>query len=319
MLTRIVTAVVFSAGVMIPGAANATSPMSDGDVSVDTGEGGHRGATVTIGAENTTTQPGSSDDAAGPTTSASQRTCTYLGVEIDCTSSKGVWSEERQCFVQRMPGEVTEENPFQGHTDGSVYRCATPGSAGGGLMGVGPGSMYLFWAPAPGDAGAPALVDPVTLAERAVERMELAAPRIGMTPMTPGAPLLVGMDAWLWIDNEGPRAFGPITRSASAGTTTVTATAKVAKVVWEMGDGGTVTCLNAGTPWRPALGIGPSPTCGYRYESPSTEQRDRTFTVRATAHWRVDWEGAGQSGRILFSMSSTRDQEVRELQVLQTS
>jgi hypothetical protein len=41
--------------------------------------------------------------------------------------------------------------------------------------------------------------------------------------------------------------------------------------------------------------------------------------VRATAYWRVDWTGAGQSGHILFSMSSSRDQEVRELQVLQTS
>jgi hypothetical protein len=281
------------------------------------GDGG--GATVTIDAENSTSRPGSTDEPAGSTTSASQRTCTYLGEEIDCTSSKGIWSQERQCFVQRMPGEVTEENPYEGHTDGAVYRCATPGSAGGGLFGVGPGSMYLFWAPAPGEAGAPSLVDPVTLAERAVQRMELVAPRIGMTPMTPGAPLLVGMDAWLWIDNEGPRAFGPITRSASAGPTTVTATAKVTKVVWDMGDGSRVTCRNAGTPWRPALGTGASPTCGYRYESASTGERDGSFTVRATAHWRVDWTGAGQSGRIVFTMSSSRDQEVRELQVLQTS
>jgi hypothetical protein len=239
-------------------------------------------------------------------------------VEIDCTSHRGVWSQERQCFVQRMPGEVSPENPFEGHTDGAVYRCSTPGSTGGGMFGVGPGSMYLFWAPAPGQSGAPTLVDPVALAERAVERMELVAPRIGMTPMTPGAPLLVGMDAWLWIDNDGPHAFGPITRSATAGPTTVSATATVTKVVWDMGDGSTVTCRSAGTPWRPALGTGPSPSCGYRYESASAGERDGSFTVRATAHWRVDWTGAGQAGRIQFTMSSARDQEVRELQVLQT-
>jgi hypothetical protein len=281
--------------------------------------GGHSGATVTVDAENTTSQAGSTDAAAASATSASSRTCTYLGEEIDCTSSKGVWSQERQCFVQRMPGEVTPESPYEGHTDGAVYRCSTPGSAGGGLFGVGPGSMYLFWAPAPGDAGAPALVDPVTLAERAVERMALVAPRIGMTPMAPGAPLLVGMDAWLWIDNQGPRAFGPITRSASAGPTTVTATAKVTKVVWDMGDGTRVTCRGAGTPWTPQRGTGPSPTCGHRYQRPSSGEPGGTFTVRATAHWEVDWTGAGQSGAIAFTLTGSRDLEVTELQVLQTS
>ena len=98
----------------------------------------------------------------------------------------------------------------------------------------------------------------------------------------------------------------------------MTATAKVTKVVWEMGDGSRVTCRNPGTEWTPRQGSGPSPTCGHRYQTPSTGTRSGTFTVRATTHWRVDWTGAGQAGQIRFTLSRARDVEVTELQVLQT-
>ena len=93
--------------------------------------------------------------------------------------------------------------------------------------------------------------------------MDLVAPAIGMTPLKAGAPLLVGMDAWLWVDNAGDNAYGPITRTATAGPVSVTATARVARVVWDLGDGTRLTCRSAGTPWSPAKGTGASPTCGH--------------------------------------------------------
>ncbi|MGB7982387.1 MAG: hypothetical protein WCF36_16530 [Candidatus Nanopelagicales bacterium] len=156
------------------------------------------------------------------------------------------------------------------------------------------------------------------LAEEAVERMRLVAPRIGMTPMTPGAPLLVGLDAWLWVDNDGPASFGPITRTATAGSVSVRATAEVSKVVWDLGDGSTVTCRNAGTPWSADRGTGPSPTCGHRYLRASVGEPGGVFDVRATTYWRVNWSGAGQSGEISFTLANERQQEVTEVQVLQT-
>lgn len=318
MLTRAMGAV---SGLTLVCLLSLASPvLADDLVDVQRGVNGSGSADVVLNPKEPGTPGGASTGA--PTTDAGSkssgaRSCTYLGEEIDCTSSRGVWSQERQCFVQRMPGDVTEETPFQGHTDGAVYRCSTPGSAGGGLMGVGPGSSYLFWAPTSG-AGTPELVDPVTLAEEAIERMSLAAPRIGMTPLDRSAPLLVGMDAWLWVDNDGPRGYGPISRTATAGSTSVTARAKVTHVVWDMGDGTRVTCRNPGTQWSPELGTGPSPTCGHRYTTPSTTEPGGTFRVRATAHWRVDWTGAGQSGLITFTLSGDRELEVTELQVLQT-
>jgi YD repeat-containing protein len=140
-----------------------------------------------------------------------------------------------------------------------------------------------------------------------------------MTPLTVGAPLLVGMDAWLWVDNAGQHGYGPITRTATAGPVSVTATARVTKVVWDLGDGSRLTCRNAGTPWSPDKGSGPSPTCGHRYLTPSTAEPDGSFTVRATAHWQVEWTGAGQAGEITFTMDGERQQPVTEVQVLQTN
>ena len=248
-------------------------------------------------------------------TSGQQRTCTHAGEEIHCTSDLGVWSQDRQCFVQRVSPEPPMDHPiWEGRDEGTIYQCSPAGAAFSAGTGIG----FWFWAPSAGSAGAPILVDPVSLAEKAVERMELAAPEIGMTPMSAGAPLLVGMDAWLWVDNAGPRGFGPITRTATAGPTSVTATAEVAKVVWDMGDGTRITCRSAGIPWSPAKGTGASPSCGHRYLTPSTQRDDGTFKVRATTYWQVDWSGAGQSGRITFTMSGERQQPVTEVQVLQT-
>jgi hypothetical protein len=161
------------------------------------------------------------------------------------------------------------------------------------------------------------LVDPIELAERAVDRMALRAPQVAATPLDPDAPLLVGMHAWFWLEQDEARDIGPIERTVTAGPVSVTARARVTRVVWQTGDGATVACRGAGTPWRPALGSGPSPTCGHRYAQASIDEPGGTYQVRATTHWRVDWSGAGQSGELTFTMSGTRPLRVTELQVLQ--
>ena len=302
------------------GTSPASADTSGGAVDLDFGMQGSNSATVDVTAENATTESGNpTAGGAGSTqvgaTSGQQRTCTHAGEEIECTSDLGVWSQDRQCFVQRVSPEPPMDHPiWEGRDEGTIYQC----SPAGATFSAGTGIGFWFWAPSAGSAGAPILVDPVSLAEKAVERMELAAPKIGMTPMSAGAPLLVGMDAWLWIDNAGSRGFGPITRTATAGPTSVTATAEVAKVVWDMGDGTRITCRSAGIPWSPAKGTGASPSCGHRYLTPSTQRDDGTFKVRATTYWQVDWSGAGQSGRITFTMSGERQQPVTEVQVLQT-
>ncbi|WP_237301582.1 MULTISPECIES: ATP/GTP-binding protein [unclassified Streptomyces] len=201
-----------------------------------------------------------------------------------------------------------EELPVQ-PPDGSSL--TTPGTAG-----------TLYCAPPfpfVGDADVPAgeqppQVNPLELAQQAVDKMLLRGPDIGITP-EPGGRGVVGMPVYMWT-HTGATTYGPNTASASAGGITVTATAKVQKIVWEMGDGHTVTCRSAGTPYKASYGKTPSPDCGYRYEQASTSRTGGTYHVTATSTWAVDWEGGGASGQFTEVRDSAVDIEVAEVQVL---
>ncbi|MGO0577712.1 hypothetical protein [Ornithinimicrobium panacihumi] len=104
--------------------------------------------------------------------------------------------------------------------------------------------------------------------------------------------------------------MGPITQSASAGGYTVTATGRVERFVWDMGDGTTVVCTTPGTPYEDRFGDMDSPDCGHRY----TEQGHHP--VSATSYWVITWAGMGQSGTI--EMDLVRDGQIvmGEAQVL---
>ena len=102
----------------------------------------------------------------------------------------------------------------------------------------------------------------------------------------------------------------PITASASDSGLTVTITAKAERIVWNMGDGRTVTCISAGTPFRTGDGGRESPTCGHTYT------RQGTYTVRATTYWVVTWAGIGQSGTIPLNFTDTTTITMGEAQVL---
>ncbi|MEU7031467.1 ATP/GTP-binding protein [Streptomyces sp. NPDC046275] len=163
----------------------------------------------------------------------------------------------------------------------------------------------------PGGPAAPA-IDPEVLAQRAVDQMVLRGPQIGITPK-PGGMGLVGMPVYLWTQT-GPETYGPNVASASAGGITVTATAKVARIVWQMGDGKTVTCTTPGTPYQASFGARPSPDCGYRYTKASTAG---SYHVVATSTWAIDWQASsGQGGQLTQTRQSSVDIRVGELQAV---
>ncbi|MFJ5057715.1 ATP/GTP-binding protein, partial [Streptomyces cyaneofuscatus] len=105
--------------------------------------------------------------------------------------------------------------------------------------------------------------------------------------------------------------YGPNTSSASAGGVTVTATAKVSRIVWSMGDGKSVTCTTPGTPYHAKYGLKPSPDCGHRYTKPS-----KKYHVTATSTWVIDWAGGGQTGQLTEVRDSSVDIAVGEVQVV---
>jgi len=130
------------------------------------------------------------------------------------------------------------------------------------------------------------------LAQRAVEMLELPAPRIELNP-SGSAPQVAFVPTWLWID---PVVWGSRSAMASAGGLSVTATGVPVQVVWSTGDGQTVVC-GPGTPWvsgtDPAAG---SPDCGHTYTSASRSAPGGRLAVTASITWRVSWVGGGTSG-----------------------
>ncbi|MFE4658834.1 ATP/GTP-binding protein [Streptomyces hydrogenans] len=155
-------------------------------------------------------------------------------------------------------------------------------------------------------------VDPAVLAQQALDQMLLRGPDIGIVPK-PGGLGLVGMPVYMWTE-RGPETYGPNTASAFAGGITVNATAKVRKIVWQMGDGKTVTCTTPGTPYKATYGKKPSPDCGHRYSQPSLAG---AYRVVATSTWSVDWQATtGQTGQIIQTRQSTVDIRVGELQAV---
>jgi hypothetical protein len=168
----------------------------------------------------------------------------------------------------------------------------------------------VFWLDQP-----PPQMDPGVLARQILARIQLQRVGIGITP-EPGRTGVLGLPTYLWVNNPGPRTLGPISDSATQGGITVTLTARVGKVVWNLGDGTTITCTGAGTPYRDEFGARPSPTCGHTYKHPSTNLPGGVYHVSATAIWDVAWTGGGQSGQIPFDVSSTTTISIGEVQAL---
>ncbi|WUW19318.1 ATP/GTP-binding protein [Streptomyces sp. NBC_01463] len=164
-----------------------------------------------------------------------------------------------------------------------------------------------------GEPPAPA-VDPAVVAQQAVDKMLLKGPQIGITPK-PGGKGVVGMPVYMWT-STGAETYGPNTASATAGAVTVTATAKVSRIVWTMGDGSTVTCTTAGTPYKAEFGKKASPDCGHRYTKPSSTTESGKYHVTATSTWTIDWQGGGQNGQLTEVRDSAVNITVAEVQVL---
>lgn len=143
-------------------------------------------------------------------------------------------------------------------------------------------------------------------------------------PLQPGKPTVgppptlnkwkmaaVGYPLWIWA--EGNLDPAPVTRSVSG--ISVSLDASLPKIVYDLGDGTTITC-GPGTPWRKgSVPAGtPSPDCGHTYAKPSLPKG--SYTITATTHWSVAWTAGGQSGTIPFTQTSSTTLPVGEVQTL---
>ncbi len=191
-----------------------------------------------------------------------------------------------------------------GPDQGALYNVTCLGAAANLSGGV-------TWSrnPPPGQGGG---ANPEQMAQQAVKQLALQGANIGIAPKA-GSMGLVGLPVWLW-NNKSDSTWGPKSTSVSAAGITVTATAHVTQIVWSTGDGASVTCANAGTPYNPSYGNASSPTCGHTYQKTSS---GGSYPITATSTWQVEWRAtSGQAGTIMTARTSTTTVVIGQLQVL---
>jgi hypothetical protein len=104
------------------------------------------------------------------------------------------------------------------------------------------------------------------------------APPAGVVKHSPEARGIVQLPTWLWLD---PGSFGVLRGSSAEG---LVAVAEPDTTSWSTGDGATVNCTGAGTPY----GAGASSDCTHTYTRASAR-----YDGAVTRHWRVHYEQGG--------------------------
>lgn len=228
-----------------------------------------------------------------------------LEEEVACIVGTWYWSYDWACYTKYAEPQPRWGDPaWGGRTDGAIFWC----SRGVTLSDPFPPDIIPRWAPSP-PWGAPP--DPEELARAAVESMNLRAIDVGIVPEpVPGSIGIIGLPTYMWVDNPTSSTWGPITRTATSGPWSVTATAQVDRIEWDMGDGNVVTCITEGTPYADVYQDAPSPDCGHTY----TE--DGAYTVTATSYWVIEWSGLGQAGTISMDFTDSASITMGESQVI---
>lgn len=237
-------------------------------------------------------------------------------VAIDCGGSSSYWSNTRQCYVFMKDG-VWPERPSYVNQEAGYYGCIMFNPSPGGSPGL--GTETNFWS----NTVPPGLqvLTPGAAAAQLIATFQLRGIDIGMAPeVNPEwghRRSYVGVPVWLWVNNPEPLTWGPYEETATLGGQTITATAQVSGIRWDMGDGRTVTCGNVGTAYTLGYGFTDSPTCGHRFERTSQRLPGDRYTITATSQWVVTWTSvAGASGTVNLEVQSDVQLEINELQTV---
>ncbi|GAA5197409.1 hypothetical protein GCM10023322_68610 [Rugosimonospora acidiphila] len=222
---------------------------------------------------------GTSGGPGSPGTTASSACHDPNGTVVPCSLPGVGWLADDGCYYQPATGDELAAAEAAGGiltppAQWYVGQCGYPPVPGL--------TQFRVFGSAPG---------PQLLADMAVKALRLPAPVIRTNPSV-AAQVLIRVPVWLWLDSWGDQ-----TATASVPGMSVTATARPTRVVWSPGDGTSVACTGAGTPW--SAGDDPasaSPTCGHTYLSTSAGAPGNAFTLTAAVTWQVSWAGGGQTG-----------------------
>lgn len=169
----------------------------------------------------------------------------------------------------------------------------------------------------PGSPPAPPSLTPIEAASDQALQSLLPDPDIGTNPVRLA---FVNLPTWLWVDESQWQAEGA---SLSVDGTPVSAFATPRQVVWDMGDGGRVTCNGPGVPYDPGMPQQAQQTdCEYTYKvssagqpSPDADPNDDAFDVRATILWQVTWSTPAGQGVGIQPLATTSGITMRVEQI----
>ncbi|MBI2705987.1 MAG: hypothetical protein HYX32_11970 [Actinobacteria bacterium] len=130
-------------------------------------------------------------------------------------------------------------------------------------------------------------VSPEALARYASAQLTLPLPAPQTSPPSDRLQT-VGLLTWLHVTN-----FAGDQRTATAGAVSATVYAEPVEVRWDMGNGDTVSCGDAGA----VYGTTDSTNCSYLFINRSTGLAGGVFDGGVTITWRVRWDSnIGQTG-----------------------
>ena len=215
MLRRLATSAVLACAYL---AVTATSAFAEGCPPGQTPSPAPGGGVICIAVNDPgiPDEPGHVEPAATPGSPACSRSD---GTLVDCVTEWGIWNDAYQCWTHEV--NVPRTDPvWEGHTDGSIWMCA--------LIVDGVDPVVMYWVP-PGVE--PELPDPGQLSQRALGLLELETASVHTAPQDP-ARTYVGVENWLWVPES---QWATLTKTVTAGGTSVTVTARPDRVVWAMG------------------------------------------------------------------------------------
>ncbi len=302
----IAAAVVLSSGVGASAQTAAPGPWGDGYTT-----GGGVGISAGDGQQDSASRAsdtgGTSSTGGGGSTGAT--TCTSRGVTGPISS-------------EVVPDNVIEAwYTSGGHAPSWAHGYSEPGTfyyvyCGGEYLDV----EYVPTGTPPPGGGAPApAIDPRVLAVAASKNIRVGEFEINLSP-SPPTDQLVGLPMWMWVSGD---ALGVKSDSVTAGTVTVTATAKATAVVFDMGDGHSVTCTDPDATKDPTSVRKTS--CSYTYprsSAPRADHAGEAYTITARVTWAVNYTVAGAAGGgplPAITRTTTATVRVAEQQVLNTN
>ncbi|WP_284251870.1 hypothetical protein [Litorihabitans aurantiacus] len=118
--------------------------------------------------------------------------------------------------------------------------------------------------------------------------------------------VLIGAPAYFWAEG-GPAAIGPLSAAVDEQGITITLDATLDDVIYDTGDGTTLTCTRDQIATPPAtMSLQDEPDCGHHWTTPGT------YTLTATSNWTITWQGPTQNGTFDYDLESAIDVPVTD-------